>query len=327
MGPKLSVLDLAPIFEGQTPTDTFLNSSELIQHVEKYGYTRYWVAEHHNMEGVASSATAVLIGFLASVSSTIRVGAGGIMLPNHAPIIIAEQFGTLQSIYPNRIDLGLGRAPGTDNLTAKALRRDERGAFEFDQLLKELVDYFDDRNQVKAIPGKGINIPIWLLGSSLYSAKLAGQFAFPFAFASHFSPDFLDDAIRIYYNYFTPSKHLNEPYVIASINAFVGSSDEEGEYFATTLFQQFLNIIRGKRGKSPLPCKIEEINWNEYEKRTVMQTLKYTFYGCKETVQKEIEHFLKDRKINELMVNSPIYNVKSRINSYKLLAELLTSFQ
>lgn len=200
MNLKLSVLDLAPIFEGQTPEDSFRNSYQLIQMAEQFGYNRYWVAEHHNMEGVASSATAVLIGYLASATKTIRVGAGGIMLPNHAPLVIAEQFGTLQSMYPNRIDLGLGRAPGTDQLTARALRRDEQGAFDFEHLVNELLDYFEDKNPyVKAIPGKKLNIPVWLLGSSLYSAKLAGELGLPYAFASHFAPDFLDDAIRLYF--------------------------------------------------------------------------------------------------------------------------------
>lgn len=322
MSVKLSVLDLAPVFEGQTPTETFRDSYKLVQAAEEFGYTRYWVAEHHNMEAIASSATSVFIGYLASATKKIRVGAGGIMLPNHAPLMIAEQFGTLASMYPDRIDLGLGRAPGTDQLTARALRRDERGAYEFDALVDELLGFFEDRNQpVIAVPGKGINIPIWLLGSSLYSAKLAGELGLPYAFASHFAPDFLDDAIQVYYRHFTPSERLQNPYVIASINAFVGETDEEGEYLASTLFQQFLNMIRGKKGKSPLPRDMENL-WNEYEKNTVMHTLKYTFYGSKETVKKKIEQFLQERKINELMVNSPIYDINKRIASFKRLAEI-----
>lgn len=322
MFPKLSVLDLAPVFEGQTAQEAFQDSYELIQHVEQFGYTRYWVAEHHNMEGVASSSTAVLICYLASATKKIRVGAGGIMLPNHAPLIIAEQFGTLQSMFPNRIDLGLGRAPGTDGLTARALRRDERGAYEFHELVDELLSYFEDHHQpVIAVPGKGLKIPVWLLGSSLYSAKLAGQLGLPYAFASHFAPDLLDDAIQIYYRHFTPSERLNKPYVIASINAFVGETDEEGEYYASTLFQQFLNMVRGKKGKTPLPRKMDEI-WSEQEKETVRKSLKYTFYGSKETVKKEINQFLHERQIDELMVNSPIYNVKKRISSFRSLAEI-----
>lgn len=322
MYPKLSVLDLAPVFEGQTPSDAFKNSYELIQHAEQFGYTRYWVAEHHNMEGVASSATAVFIGYLASATKSIRVGAGGIMLPNHAPLIIAEQFGTLHSMYPNRIDLGLGRAPGTDHLTARALRRDEQSAYKFDVLVKELLAYFEDGDkQVIAVPGKGLQVPVWLLGSSLYSAKLAGQLGLPFAFASHFAPDFLDDAIQIYYRHFNPSESLTKPYVIASINVFVGETEEEGEFLASTLFQQFLNMIRGKKGKAPLPCNMDEI-WSEHEKILVMQTLKYTFYGSKETVKKEIEQFIHDRKIDEIMINSPIYNLNNRIASFRRLAEI-----
>lgn len=322
MSLKLSVLDLAPVFEGQTTTDTFRNSYELVQAVEEFGYMRYWVAEHHNMEGVASSATAVFIGYLASATTKIRVGAGGIMLPNHAPLIIAEQFGTLASMYPDRIDLGLGRAPGTDQITARALRRDERGAYEFDTLVDELLGFFEEHNQpVIAVPGKGINVPIWLLGSSLYSAKLAGELGLPYAFASHFAPDYLDHAIQMYYHHFTPSKWLENPYVIASINAFVGETDEEGEYLASSLFQQFLNMVRGKKGKIPLPRNMADV-WNEYEKQAVMQMLKYTFYGNKDTVKNKIEQFLQDRKIDEIMVNSPIYNIKDRILSFKRLAAM-----
>lgn len=322
MYPKLSVLDLAPVFEGQTPSDAFKNSYELIQHAEQFGYTRYWVAEHHNMEGVASSATAVFIGYLAAATKSIRVGSGGIMLPNHAPLIIAEQFGTLHSMYPDRIDLGLGRAPGTDHLTAKALRRDEQAAYKFDELVKELLSYFEDNDKhVIAVPGKGLKIPVWLLGSSLYSAKLAGQLGLPFAFASHFAPDFLDDAIQIYYRHFKPSEYLTKPYIIASINVFIGESEEEGEFLASTLFQQFLNMIRGKKGKVPLPRNMDEI-WREHEKMLVMQTLKYTFFGSKETVKKEIEQFIYDRKIDEIMINSPIYNINDRIASFRRLAEI-----
>lgn len=322
MNPKLSVLDLAPVFEGHTPRDSFHNSHKLVQKAEQFGYTRYWVAEHHSMEGVASSATAVLIGYLAAATKKIRVGAGGIMLPNHAPLVVAEQFGTLESMYPNRIDLGLGRAPGTDQMTARALRRDEQGAFDFETLVNELFDFFEDRNPyVKAVPGGGLNIPVWLLGSSLYSAKLAGEYGLPYAFASHFAPDLLDDAIRIYYRHFTPSKHLEKPYVIASINAFVGETDEEGEYLASTLFHQFLNITRGKRGKSPLPTNMDEV-WTEYEKRNVLNILRYTYFGSKDKVKQGIEQFLEDRPIDEIMINSPIYDLNKRISSYQYLSEI-----
>lgn len=223
MLPKLSVLDLAPVLEGQTIEQSFQNSRDLIQHVEQLGYHRYWVAEHHNMQGIASSATSVLIGYLAAATSTIRVGAGGIMLPNHSPLVIAEQFGTLESMYPGRIDLGLGRAPGSDMLTARALRRDERGAYEFDRLVEELMEYFEDVDRpVIAVPGRGLNIPIWLLGSSLYSAQLAGKLGLPYSYASHFSPELLDDAINTYKRNFVPSDVLEKPYVMIAINAMVG---------------------------------------------------------------------------------------------------------
>lgn len=324
MLPKLSVLDLAPVLEGETPADAFRHSRDLIQVAEKSGYHRYWVAEHHNMEGIASSATAVLICYLASATNKIRVGAGGIMLPNHAPLVIAEQFGTLESMFPGRIDLGLGRAPGTDMLTARALRRDEAGAYQFDQLVDELMSYFDDEHRaVIAVPGKGIQIPVWLLGSSLYSARLAGILGLPFAFASHFAPDLLDDAIDTYHRHFTPSEHLESPYTMVSINAFVGESDEEGEFLASTLYQQFLGMILGKRGKTPPPTDMESL-WSEDEKKHVMQTLKYTFAGSKETVFRQIGEFLSQRNkhVDEIMVNSSIYDQGKRRKSYELLAQI-----
>lgn len=319
--PKLSVLDLAPVLEGETPAESFLHSKALIQHAEKCGYTRYWVAEHHNMEGIASSATALLIGYLAGATKTIRVGAGGIMLPNHSPLVIAEQFGTLESMYPGRIDLGLGRAPGTDMLTAKALRRDETGAYQFDELVDELMSYFDEKDRpVIAVPGKGLKIPIWLLGSSLYSARLAGAMGLPYAFASHFSPDLLDDAINTYRRNFRASEFLEEPYTMVSINAFIGETEEEGKFLATSLYQQFLGMIRGKRGKTLPPRNMDEL-WNEQEKAMVLQTLKYTFSGSKDSVFKELSDFLSNRKVNEIIVNSPIFNQEKRRRSFELLAQ------
>ncbi len=322
MLPKLSVLDLAPVLEGETPADAFLHSRALIQLAEKCGYHRYWVAEHHNMEGIASSATAVLICYLAGATNKIRVGAGGIMLPNHAPLVIAEQFGTLESMFPGRIDLGLGRAPGTDMLTARALRRDEAGAYQFDELVDELMSYFDDEHRaVIAVPGKGLNIPIWLLGSSLYSARLAGVLGLPFAFASHFAPDLLDDAIDTYHRNFRPSQFLDAPYTMVSINAFVADTDEEGEFLASSLYQQFLGMIRGKRGKTPAPTNMDEL-WNEEEKKQILHTLKYTFAGSKETVYKQIMEFIAQRRaVDEIMVNGPIYDQEKRRKSFELLAQ------
>ena len=322
MLPKLSVLDLAPVLEGQTIEQSFRNSRDLIQHVEQFGYHRYWVAEHHNMQGIASSATSVLIGYLAGATSTIRVGAGGIMLPNHSPLVIAEQFGTLESMYPGRIDLGLGRAPGSDMLTARALRRDEHGAYEFDRLVEELMGYFEDVDRpVIAVPGRGLHIPIWLLGSSLYSARLAGRLGLPYSYASHFSPELLDDAINTYKRNFVPSDVLEKPYVMIAINAMVGETDEEGEFLASTLFQQFLGMIQGKRGKTKPPRDMDSL-WSPQEKQTVLQQLKYTFFGSPQTVQKKLKQLISEREVDEIIINSAIYDQEKRRRSYQLLAEV-----
>ncbi|PYF03025.1 LLM class flavin-dependent oxidoreductase [Ureibacillus chungkukjangi] len=322
MLPKLSVLDLAPVLEGSTPAESFQNSRELIQAVESYGYNRYWVAEHHNMQGIASSATAILIGYLAASTNSIRVGAGGIMLPNHAPLMVAEQFGTLESMYPGRIDLGLGRAPGSDMLTARALRRDDRGAYEFDRLVDELRGYFEDvERPVIAVPGKGMSIPIWLLGSSLYSAQLAGQLGLPYSFASHFAPDLMDDAIATYTRNFKPSDVLEKPYVMVAVNAIIADTDDEAEFLASTLFQQFLGIIQGKRGKTQPPRDMSNL-WTEDQKKVVHQQLKYTFYGSSEKVYKQLAEFMSNREIDELMINSPIYNIDDRKKSYELLSKV-----
>lgn len=320
--PKLSVLDLAPVLEGGTPADSFHNSRELIQAVETFGYHRYWVAEHHNMEGIASSATSVLIGYLAAATNKIRVGSGGIMLPNHSPLVIAEQFGTLESMYPGRIDLGLGRAPGSDMLTARALRRDDRGAYEFDRLVDELRGYFEDiERPVIAVPGKGMDIPVWLLGSSLYSAQLAGRLGLPYSFASHFAPDMLDDALNVYRRNFKPSKVLDQPYAMVAINAIVADTNEEAEYLASTLFQQFLGMIQGKRGKAQPPTNMAEL-WSEQQKRTVMQQLRYTFFGSSEYVHQQLVDFMRNREMDELMINSAIFDQVKRRKSYELLSKV-----
>ncbi|WP_240758284.1 LLM class flavin-dependent oxidoreductase [Lysinibacillus sp. SGAir0095] len=322
MLPKLSVLDLAPVLEGSTPAESFQNSRELIQAVESFGYNRYWVAEHHNMQGIASSATAVLIGYLAASTKSIRVGSGGIMLPNHSPLMVAEQFGTLESMYPGRIDLGLGRAPGSDMLTARALRRDDRGAYEFDRMVEELRGYFEDTERpVIAVPGKGMSIPVWLLGSSLYSAQLAGQLGLPYSFASHFAPDLMDEAIATYRRNFRPSDVLDKPYVMVAINAIAANSDDEAEFLASTLFQQFLGIIQGKRGKTQPPRNMDDL-WSEDQKNVVLQQLKYTFFGSTEKVNNQLVEFIRNREIDELMINSPIYNIEDRKKSYELLSNV-----
>lgn len=322
MLPKLSVLDLAPVLEGSTPAESFKNSRELIQAVENLGYNRYWVAEHHNMQGIASSATAVLIGYLAASTNSIRVGSGGIMLPNHSPLIVAEQFGTLESMYPGRIDLGLGRAPGSDMLTARALRRDDRGAYEFDRMVEELRGYFEDvERPVVAVPGMGMSIPVWLLGSSLYSAQLAGQLGLPYSFASHFAPDLLDDALNTYRRNFRPSNVLDKPYAMVAINAVVADTDDEAELLASTLFQQFLGIIQGKRGKTQPPRDMAKL-WTEDQKKVVLQQLKYTYFGSPQKVFDQLVEFMQHREMDELMINSPIYSIDARKKSYELLSDV-----
>lgn len=319
----LSVLDLSAVAEGSTVRDAFQNSMNLAQHAEKLGYKRYWVAEHHNMPGVASSATSVLIGYLASGTSTIRIGAGGVMLPNHSPLVIAEQFGTLESIYPGRIDLGLGRAPGTDMLTARALRRDFSAADNFPELVQELQSYFESIEEnsnrpIIAVPGQGLEVPIWLLGSSNFSAKLAGMMGLPYSFASHFSPDYLEEALHLYRSYFKPSKYLKEPYVIASLNVIAAETDEKAEFLATSLLQQFLGIIRGKRGKIQPPANMGEL-WTAQEEMMVNKSLRARIVGSPETVKSKLEDFLATTQVNEIMINSPIYNHQERLKSFEFI--------
>jgi luciferase family oxidoreductase group 1 len=245
----LSVLDLATVLEGQTPADAFHNSLRLAQHVEKLGYKRFWMAEHHSMISVASSATAVLLGYIAGGTKTIRVGSGGVMLPNHAPLVVAEQFGTLESLYPGRIDLGLGRAPGTDQITARALRRDHvAAAHEFPEQIQELQHYLsaDNTGPVRAVPGEGLDIPIWILGSSTDSAYLAAAMGLPYAFASHFAPAQLHTALKIYRQQFKPSEYLDKPYTMACVNVIAADTDAEANRLATSFYQMFLGVIRGK---------------------------------------------------------------------------------
>ena len=247
---KISALDLVPVRHDKGPAESLRNSLDLAQHVEQLGYNRFWVAEHHNMDGIASSATSVLLGYLAGGTSTIRVGAGGVMLPNHAPLVIAEQFGTLASLYPDRIDLGLGRAPGSDQMTARALRRERSGsADDFPQDVAELMAYLGPRTpdqRVIAVPGSGTNVPIWLLGSSLFSAQLAGQRGLPYAFASHFAPRYMRDAIRVYREHFEPSAVLDKPYVMLGVPLVAADTDEQAEYQATSLYQRILSLMRGQ---------------------------------------------------------------------------------
>jgi luciferase family oxidoreductase group 1 len=327
----LSVLDLAPLLENGTASESFKNTLDLAQHAEKWGYNRYWLAEHHNMPGIASSATSVVIGYVAGGTSKIRVGSGGIMLPNHAPLVIAEQFGTLESMYPGRIDLGLGRAPGTDGLTAQALRRDlGNNGDEFPYQLDELRDYLSaasesENRKVRAIPGEGLNIPIWLLGSSGFSARLAGRLGLPFAFASHFSPDNTIPALELYRNHFTPSEILSEPYAMVGVNVVAAETDEEAARLATSLQQQFVNLVRGT--PTPLKAPVDSMDgiWNPYEKSAIEQQLRSTIIGNPETVRNKLQSFLDETKADEMIINGQIYDHKARLKSFEIVSEIWKS--
>lgn len=321
-----SVLDLATIAEGQTPADTFRNSLKLAQHAERLGYTRYWFAEHHNMISVASSATAVLIGYVAGGTSHIRVGSGGIMLPNHAPLIVAEQFGTLASIYPGRIDLGLGRAPGTDQVTARAIRGENFDSVpNFPRDIKQLQTLFssdNSSNELRAIPGEGLEIPIWILGSSLDSARLAAAMGLPYAFASHFAPAHFASAITIYMQNFQPSQYLAKPYTIACVNVVAADSDQEAEYLATSVQQFFMGVVTGKRSLLPPPVERMDDIWTIYEEAAVKQMLTYSFVGSKDTIRDKIIAFIGDFAVDEIMATSHIFDHQAKMKSYGLFADV-----
>lgn len=320
----VSVLDLATIVEGDKPSDSFRKSLDLARRVEALGYNRYWFAEHHNMENIASSATSVLIGYIAAGTSTIRVGSGGVMLPNHAPLIIAEQFGTLEALFPGRIDLGLGRAPGTDQLTSYALRRNLHGSInDFPNDVIELKNYlapYSAEAKVRAIPGEGTNVPIWLLGSSTYSAQLAAIFGLPFAFASHFAPAHLHDALQLYRENFKPSDQLQEPYDLACINIICADTDEEAQKLATSFYRLALGIVTNKRKPLQPPIDSMDTEWSEYEKAAVMQMMEHSFIGSAETVNRKLEKFIEETNVNEIMVASYIYDNDAKIHSYELIA-------
>lgn len=321
-----SVLDLAPIVVGGSATQALNNTLDLAQHAEQWGYNRYWVAEHHSMPGIASSATSVVIGHVAGGTKKIRVGSGGIMLPNHAPLVIAEQFGTLESLYPGRIDLGLGRAPGTDQVTARALRRENMSNGEdFPEQVEELRAYLQPEgsgNPVRAIPGEGLNIPIWLLGSSGFSARLAASLGLPFAFASHFSPDNTLPAIELYRRNFKPSEVLDKPYVMAGVNVIASDTEEKAAYLATSAQQQFLNLIRGIPSRLKPPVETMEGIWSEFEKTTIQQQLRTTMTGTAETVKKKLQSFLDETQADELIVNAQIYDHQERLHSYEIVSEV-----
>ncbi|HWW38139.1 LLM class flavin-dependent oxidoreductase [Pedobacter sp.] len=323
-----SVLDLATVIEGKTPADTFKNSLDLAQHAESWGYHRYWLAEHHNMISVASSATSVVIGHIAGGTTSIRVGSGGIMLPNHSPLIIAEQFGTLESLYPGRIDLGLGRAPGTDQLTAMAIRGERfNAANSFPQDVLKLQAYFSSENStssVRAIPGEGLDIPIWILGSSTDSARLAAALGLPYAFASHFAPAQFLTAINLYRQNFKPSEHLKEPYVLACVNVIAADTDAEANKLATSLYQLFRGIVTGKRRLLQPPVESMDDIWTDYEEEQASQMLACTFTGSKETIANDLQQFLDQTQVDEIMATAHIFDHQARLRSYGLLAEAMS---
>lgn len=319
----LSVLDLSPIVEGSDAGQSLRNSGDLARHVERLGYKRFWMAEHHSMPGIASAATAVALAYIGSQTSTIRIGAGGIMLPNHAPLIIAEQFGTLESLFPGRIDLGLGRAPGTDQAAAYAMRRNlTSDANQFPNDVVELMGYLRGENgRVRAVPGEGLDIPIWILGSSLFGAQLAAMLGLPYAFASHFAPQMMMEAIAVYRERFEPSDQLAEPYVMLGFNAIVADTDEQAELLATSVQQAFVSLRTGNPIKLP-PPKEGYADDLPLEARAILRSvLSVSAIGSPETAREQLDAFLKRTKPDELIVTAQVYDHSARLHSYELLME------
>jgi luciferase family oxidoreductase group 1 len=321
-----SILDLSPIGEGETASDALRNSRHLAIKAEELGYKRIWLAEHHGMPGIASAATSLVISHVGAATSRIRIGSGGIMLPNHSPLVIAEQFGTLAALYPDRVDLGLGRAPGTDMRTARALRRNmDNGVDTFPHDIIELQRYLGPEREDQAIfsvPGTDTNVPIWLLGSSLYSAHLAAALGLPYSFASHFAPDMLMDAIAIYRERFQPSATLDKPYVMVGVMASAADTDEEAKYHFTSAQQQFINLRRNVRKRFPRPVADMDELWNEMERINVDHTLQYAMVGSPQTVHRQLEEFLRVTAADELIISTPIHDVDARLRSIEVFAGL-----
>jgi luciferase family oxidoreductase group 1 len=320
----LSVLDLAPIPEGSDAAEALRRSLDLAQHAELWGYRRFWLAEHHGMPGIASAATSVVIGYIAGGTSTIRVGAGGIMLPNHSPLVIAEQFGTLASLFPGRIDLGLGRAPGTDQLTVRALRRHPSSADSFPHDVAELMHYFEPLQPgqaVQAVPGAGLDVPIWILGSSLYGAQLAAAMGLPFAFASHFAPALMNPALDLYRAGFHPSERLDRPYAMLGVNVFAADDEEEARTLFTSLQQAFINLRLGRPGKLPPPQAGYAGRLGPQERSILEQTLSSSIVGTKDTVSRGLESFANRTGADELMVTSQIFDHRARLRSFQIVSE------
>ncbi|GAA7760718.1 hypothetical protein RN01_27945 [Cupriavidus sp. SHE] len=327
-----SLLDLSPIIEGSDATQAMRNTLSLAQHAERLGYRRFWLAEHHNMPGIASAATAVLIGYVANGTSTIRVGSGGIMLPNHSPLVVAEQFGTLASLYPGRIDLGLGRAPGTDQATARALRRtlSHDSADSFPQDVEELQAYFDEvrpGQRVRAVPGAGLKVPLWLLGSSLFGAQLAAAMGLPFAFASHFAPGFMRQAIDLYRRTFRPSEQLDRPHVMLGLNVFGAETDAEARRLFSSLQQQFLALVRGTPGQLKPPVDDIERLWDASEAEHIRRSLACSVVGDPAAVREGIQRFVDDLRPDELMLTGQIYDHAARLRSFEIAADAMRALQ
>lgn len=321
----LSVLDLSPIVEGATAADALQNSLDLAQHSERLGYKRFWVAEHHSMPGIASAATSVVIGHIGAGTKSIRIGSGGIMLSNHAPIVIAEQFGTLESLFPGRVDLGLGRAPGSDGLTMRALRRRIDAGDEFPQQLEELQFFLQpvvSGQKIQAVPGGGLDIPIWLLGSSDFSARLAGELGMRFAFAAHFSPENTLPALAIYRSSFRPSKDLKKPYAMVAVNVFAAETDGDAEKLATSQHQSFLALIRGNPGKIKPPVDDMKAIWSTEEKALVQSRLGGSIIGGREKVRQGLNDLIRSTNADELMINAMTFDHGARVRSYEIVSEI-----
>ena len=325
MVPPFSVLDLAPIPQGSTASDAFERTVEVARLAERLGYRRYWLAEHHNLPGIASAATAIVISRVASATTRIRVGSGGIMLPNHSPLVIAEQFGTLESLFPGRIDLGLGRAPGTDPMTARALRRGLKADAErFPSDVAEIQTYFEpavEGQAVQAVPGAGLRVPIWILGSSLFGAQTAALMGLPFAFASHFAPHSLMEALELYRSQFVPSAQCARPYAMAAIGVYAADSDREAARLFTSQQQAFLNLRRGRPGLLPAPVDTMEGLWEDYEERAIGDAFREAVVGSPATVRRGIEAFIDRTGVDELMVAAAIHDQGARLRSFEIVAQ------
>ena len=321
----LSVLDLAPIVEGGTASEAFAHSLDLARHAERWGYRRFWLAEHHSMPGIASAATSVVIGHVAAGTSTIRVGAGGIMLPNHSPLLIAEQFGTLAALFPGRIDLGLGRAPGSDQATMRALRRSPAAGDMFPQDVIELMSYFREAEPdqvVRAVPGAGLDVPVWILGSSLFGAQLAAALGLPYAFASHFAPTQLMQALEVYRTQFRPSAQLRQPYVMIGVNIFAAETDARARFLFSSLQQVFISLRRGRPRQLAAPVEGFDAQLMPHERQMLDEMLAYSVIGSPDTVARGLESIIERTGADELMVTSQVHDHAERLRSFEIVAEV-----